>query len=437
MPPSGDLRLRWWEVVGLALVAAAVVGFGGVVVLRSAYQTNRKTDFGVYARAAHAVRTGRDIYATSTHDNNWWHYCYPPPFAVVMAPLADPYDGEDRAWYLPYGVSVAVWYAVSVGLLGYAADTFARHALPDAVRGSRRWWYARTVPVYVCVGGIGFTLSRGQVNVLAVALVAGMFAALTRGRPVRAGVWLAAAVALKVIPAFLVLYPAVRGQWRAAVGFAAGLVLFLVGLPAAVWGPAEAVRQNLVFVNVVLAPGLVGTATADDTRAKELTDATATDSQSFQAVVHNLRYPDRDQRPTTADGVARGVHWLIGGVMAVVTVAAGFWRCGRRPADRLVFLGCLCVVMLHLTPVSHPHYYTYAWPLVAGLWLQGLTDRPGAIAAGRRTTLVLAAWGAFIVVLLLPYEWPTALRTFGGGVAATVGLWAYGVGRMAGRPPIA
>src|SRR5581483_5910255 len=108
--------------------------------------------------------------------------------------------------------------------------------LPAADRWSRRWWYARLVPVYVCFGSLGYTLSRGQVNILLVALVAGMFAAAVRGRAVASGVWLAGAIALKVIPGFLLLFPLVRREWRAGLGVAAGLFVLLGVLPAAVWG---------------------------------------------------------------------------------------------------------------------------------------------------------------------------------------------------------
>src|SRR5207248_5862469 len=69
-------------------------------------------------------------------------------------------------------------------------------ALP--ISGTRRWWYARVVPVCVCLGAVGFTLGRGQVNLLVVALVAGAFAAAVAGRRAASGAWIAGAVALKV-----------------------------------------------------------------------------------------------------------------------------------------------------------------------------------------------------------------------------------------------
>src|SRR5581483_10400616 len=98
------------------------------------------------------------------------------------------------------------------------------------------WWYARTIPVLVCLGGVGFTLGRGQVNLFLVALVAGMFAAAAAGRRFASGAWLAGAIALKVIPGLLVLYPLLRRDGRALAGVAVGLVVLLGAVPAAVWG---------------------------------------------------------------------------------------------------------------------------------------------------------------------------------------------------------
>jgi hypothetical protein len=433
MTPASAPLARW-EKTGLALFGLLVAVFGALVLVRSAFQQDRKTDFGVYARAGYAVRAGEDIYAVC--DNRGWHYCYPPPFAVLMAPLGDPWPWTaDRAGYLPFWVSVAVWYVVSVLLVGFTVHTLAKAVLPDAVPGSRRWWYARTVPVYVCVGGIGYTLSRGQVNVLLVALVAGMFAAAMRQRPVRAGLWLAAAIALKVIPGLLILFPLVRRQWRAGVGVALGLFALLGVVPVAVWGVEGAIRNDLKIIDAVLAPGATGG--GDQTRAVELTNTTATDSQSFQAVIHNIRNPNKATRPPVADRLTRLTHWAVGGLMTLVTVLAAWRRPRTEPAEQLVFLGCLCVVMLLLTPVSHMHYYAMALPLVAGLWLKALAARPERAFVGGRVLGVLSAWGVLTAIPLLPYE-PTAwLREMGLATFSTVGLWLYGVAELRRRTPIA
>ncbi|OWK43434.1 glycosyltransferase family 87 protein [Fimbriiglobus ruber] len=456
-PPAdpGSAPLARFEAIGLWLMGLLLIAFGGLVADRSAFQTDRKTDFGVYARAGFSVRatlTARyfpsavpeneeyfppearelkyDIYQVC--DDRGWHYCYPPAFAVFMVPLADPFFWEDRTGYLPFGASVIIWFVINLILAWYAAHALAGAVVPDAVRWSRRWWYARTVPLYICLGGIGYTLSRGQVNIVLVALVAGMFAAAVRGRAVAAGAWLAGAVALKVIPVFLILFPLVRREWRTGIGLAAGLFVLLGVIPAAVWGVEGAVDNNLKVFSAVIAPGSLGV--GDQTRQKELTGATSTDSQSFQAVIHNLRYPDKPNRPKVVDKSTRLAHWALSLLMVAVTLVAAWRGLGPAPADQLVFLGLLCVVMLLTTPVSHMHYYAMGLPLVAGLWLKGLAGRPGEFWAGWCTFGVLMTWGVLTALPLFPPVMDLGLLDAGLATFSTVALWAYGVAVM-GRCP--
>ena len=90
-PPSTRTpaeRLRTWEKLGLVLFFAALVAFGVLVEVRSAFLKRRMGDLGCYLRGAWAVRTGADLYSV-TDDNNW-HYNYPALLAILMAPLADP-----------------------------------------------------------------------------------------------------------------------------------------------------------------------------------------------------------------------------------------------------------------------------------------------------------------------------------------------------------
>ncbi len=416
-------RLRVWERTALVLFGVLFLLLGAMIEIRSAFQRERKTDFGVYARAAWAVRAGQDLY--QVEDDRGWHYCYPAPFAIFMTPLADPPEGETRVGFLPFAVSVAVWYAFSLGCVAFAVHRLASAILPDEPHGTRRWWYARIVPVYVCVGGIGYTLARGQVNLLLVAMIAGMFAAAAAKHRFRAGVWLGAAIALKVIPAYLVLYFLLKRDTRAIAGVVASLIISLGVIPTVLWGPQGAIDVNRQLLAVVLQPGATGE--GDQTRAKELTNATATDSQSFQAAIHNLLHPNRADRPKVASSETRLAHWAIGFALTGLLMFAGRRMPTLSDADSLVILGGLCAVMLHLTPVSHMHYYALGLPLVAGLWLRSLALRPGSLGGNRSTRLAIIAWGVVTALPLFPGEMFDAFRSFGIGTAATIGLLIFAV----------
>ncbi len=428
LAPATD-RLRTWERVGLALFALLLVAFGVLTEIRSAFQTTPKTDFGCFARAGWAVRAGHDIYEVT--DDNGWHYAYPPPFAVAMVPLAHPYKFLPQDGYVPYAVSVGIWYVLSLAAIGYAVHAFAAAVLPGLERGSRRWWYARLVPVYVCLGTLGHTLGRGQVNTLVLALWAAGFAAGVRNRRAVGGAWLAAAAVLKIIPTLLVVYPLVRRDWRSLAGAALAVVLLIGVVPVAVWGVEGAVDVNAKVVRVVLGP--VFHDDGDATRAKEMHDTTATDSQSVLVAVHAWLHPDPTTRPARPDRAAKVAHLAVNGALLMGTAWVGFRRTGPAPADQLVLFGCLCTVMMLTTPVSHMHYYAFVLPLVCGLWLRGLGERPGSLTAGARTTTALAAWALVTAVPLFPGPVFERLRESGVGAAATIGLWALGVATIA-RP---
>src|SRR5262249_40530966 len=162
---------------------------------------------------AWAARVGENLYTVT--DENGWHFCYPPVVALLLTPLADAPPGADRTLMLPWAVSVLLWYLLSLACLFLAVHWMARtlEACSDALArrtmpaGCRRWWFHRNLPIVVCLVQIGGTLSRGQVNLIIIMCVAGSYAALMAGRRLRSGLWLAAAICFKVIPAFLLLFP--------------------------------------------------------------------------------------------------------------------------------------------------------------------------------------------------------------------------------------
>src|SRR5229473_817054 len=169
-------RVSRLERYALILFAVAVVAFGPVVEFRSAFLTHRRTDLDVYLRAAWAVRTAQDPYKIT--DDHGWHYHYPPLFAIVMVPLADPPPNADRSWSVPFPVSVGVWYllnlcflATGVHLLASVVESQPSSTQSPVQLGSRRWWALRVIPIVTCIAPVGHTLMRGEVNLLLLALL--------------------------------------------------------------------------------------------------------------------------------------------------------------------------------------------------------------------------------------------------------------------------
>jgi hypothetical protein len=425
--------MRTWGRCGVALVLAGLVVFGGVVEFRSAFLKRRMGDLEVFLRAGWAVRTGADIYAIT--DSKGFHYHYPPLFATLMAPLADPPPGE-RGWYVPYAVSVGLWYVLSLlclapavhwlasGLEQAAADPGVRPQPP----GSPRWWLLRVLPLLTCLPAVGSSLARGQVSVLLLLLLCGMAAAVLRGRHWQAGLWLAGAICLKVIPAFLVLYPLYRRDWRCLAGCAAGLVVGLGVIPAAVFGPQRTLAYYEEWTHVLLRPAL-GTGT-DRSRARELIDVTATESQSFQAILHNTLHLERYTRPPQAAPWVVRTSWLLGGALTGLTLLLGWRRPHHDAPAGLLTFGGLLVLMNLLSPVCHLHYFCLSLPLAMGL-VAAAWERNGAARLGAGTALVLAVNGLANTLPHLPGC--ELLRDTGVAMYGTMVLWLAGVVTVWGR----
>ncbi len=411
----------------LALIAFFVVlaVFGVITEHRSAFQRTRKGDLNVFLRAGWAVRSGADLYAVT--DDNGFHYHYPPLLAILAAPLADAPADAERAGLLPYAVSAALCYLLNLFFLAFAVHHLAR-ALERTIlqfrwpAGSRGWWALRMTPILVCVIPIGHTLSRGQVNLLLLALFAGFLADLLDGRHFRAGLWLSGAICIKIIPAYLLLLPLWRRDGRCLAGCAAGLVVGLLVIPLVFLGPTRTVACYREMTHTVLLPGL---GSGDDkSRADELTNQTATEGQSILTALHNTLHYDLASRPHKASSELRYLSYLLGGMLTMTALGAFGWRRRDDGIDVILFFGLLVLNMLLISPVCHLHYFSLLLPLATGLaadrWLthKGLSLGPWLLG-------IFIANGIGNLLPQLPDM--NIFRDCGSAMYGSLSVWLMGV----------
>jgi hypothetical protein len=271
---------------------------------------------------------------------------------------------------------------------------------------------------------------RGQVNLLLLALFAGFLADLLRGRRGRAGLWLAGAICLKIIPAYLLLLPLWRRDGRCLAGCAAGLVIGLAIIPLMCLGPACTVECYREMTHAVLLPGLGGG--ADESRAEELTNQTATEGQSILTAMHNTLYYHSTTRPPRASPTVRLVSHLLGGLLTLTTLWAVGWRRREEGLDIVLFFGLLVLNMLLISPVCHLHYFSLALPLVMALLAERWQRREG-LSPGWG---LLALLGTFTIANLLP-NLPNMnlLRDCGSAMYGSLALWLTGIVLLRRRSP--
>jgi len=326
-----------------------------------------------------------------------------------------------------------VWYGFSVLFICFSTHALAcalerrplREAPPVESSARRRWWGLRLLPLVVCAGSLGTDLSRGQVDVAMLAIIAAALYLATRKRELASGLCLAIPAAVKLFPPFLLLYPFWRRRWRMAAGVAVGIALSLVVIPAAVFGPRHSVEVYRTWFEVLAKPAL-GTG-SDHSRATELTNMTATDNQSLLAAIHNWQYFDvpRENRPPQCAPAARVAVYGVGALaLAGIGFAAG-WRRRDEPRDLLVLAGLLIGLGLIVSPIVHNYYYLLLMPLVAALLDHHWATQP-AHRGLRLLPWMLVLFLAIDLVTRLPVigVW---LRDIGGPVLSVVVLMAAGV----------
>jgi hypothetical protein len=383
-------------------------------------------DLGVYLRAGWAVRADPDELYDWT-DENGWHYNYPPLFAILMEPLGEP-PIPLRADRAHFAASVAIFYLFNLVCLLLAVHVLAsalEHASPDiAVRGrprlTRRRLWLRLLPVLVCLPPIGHTLMRGQANLILLLLLCCAMAALVRRRNGLCGASLAGMACLKIFPTYLLLYPLWRRDWRAAAGWAGGLVVGLLLIPGLALGPARTIACYHKLALVLVGPEL--NLSSDDTRAKELTDATSTDSQSFLVVLHNMLHLDQDRahRVPTASPAVHVAHGLLAVLFTGLTLAAAGWRRVQSGGAIVLFLGALALVMVASSPVCHTHYFTLSLPLVMAL-IAREWDRSGGMWLGPGLCVLLGVQMIGNTLPLIPvFE---VLKDAGLALCTALALW--------------
>jgi alpha-1,2-mannosyltransferase len=408
------------ERLGLYLFAALVLAFGILVELRSAGLSRRMGDLDVYLRAAWAARVGADMYAVAS--DNDWHYIYPPFYALLLMPLADPPGGAPSAGYVPYPVSVALFFACNAALLCCSAHVLAaaleRISLRPQPRCCRRWWALRSWPIVACLPPVAQTLMRGQVNHLVLALLCLCLACLLRGRRLQAGLLLAGAVCIKVIPIFLLVYPAWKRDGRMLAGCGLGLLAGLLVIPTAILGPERTLHQYKRYGEVFFGPFLG--LSDDDSRRLEVLGMNSTDSVGLRNAIFNWSHLDSADRPAEFTPAAVWSYRCLGALMTLVVL----WPAGVGAWHEAARFSALILLMAILSPVCHLHYLVFCLPLVACLLARRFAQQD-TLALPAALWALLAIFVASNVVPSLPGL--GRLKDLCVNLLGTLPLWCAGI----------
>ena len=360
----------------MAVVVLAAGALFGATRVASTLERSRPFDFDINWVAAHRLVEGRPLYDPVAsraeaerlvgrrmgiaYATPFSSYIGLPVVALAHVPLT-PFDHE---------TALALFRIASVVAMIAALALVAR-LLPPAWRSAG---FAFGLGALLLCEPALWTLGIGQGNAFVMLGLAVAMWGSARGRWRTAGIGCGVAAALKASPALLLVYLALRAQWRAVRWGAATLVASSVAA-AAVGRPSDLVT----WVERVM----------PDVSAGSL----YTGNQSLVGWVGRLVAHTDDLASTSVLGP---VHYL--GILLAAGGVVALWSTRRTAWFDPLELGVVVLVVLVAGPLSWDHYFVWALlPLV--LMVDPHRWRERSAAACRALALAMVA----AVVLLLPH----------------------------------
>ena len=331
--------------------------------------------------------------------------------------ISDPYEYPPQFLLLPrlgllatnhFLVLRAVWFALEATLLLAVALSLARW-----IGGHAGLVVGLLSPALVASVPALFNLQFGQAHLLVFAFSLGALVAFERGRPALGGALLGTATVIKLFPALIILYLAMRRRWR-DLAWTIGAMIALTALTFAVVGGAPFVA----FARYQLPRIASGAAFSF------FLDSLQTISSNFSVpgLVFKLGALGASS-PTFRDASVLG--WIYTLLLLALVVHAARRRVGDRLAEASIWLGLLNLGSLR-SPLAPSGYVT-----LGALWL--LTLFAARARRPREVALIVVAW---IVIPggppLSSAPWDIALRFI--GQLAMIALSVYGVWHFPEEP---
>lgn len=371
-------------------------------------------DYDLWQRTGWIVSHGQSIYPTDP--NRLFPFMYPPPAAVMLAPLAE----------LPRPLFVASLLALQTAAWAFCIYASVRLATGRFL-GVHPALYL--VPSLMVIPFVSDMYLLGQPAVLLLALSLGSFLALRRSMPGLSGFLLATAAAIKAYPIILLGYFVYRKQWRATAASIVSLVFFLTVFPMT-YRTTEQVGQDLTL----WARGMLFK--YDDRSIGQRPDrAFSYKNQSLQATVHRLSRPvladgenDRSWYVNLANLDFRRSNYLM--MMSIVAIGCftmwAWWGSGWPGRSREDAFNAEQSMSLMLTVMLAPlsFNYSYVWLIFPLTFLMAvaLDDRRATRCRSSAAWTVIATVALLVCSLFNTRVAAAYGNIFFAGFAAFVGI---------------
>jgi hypothetical protein len=399
-------RREW---IAVALIAGLVILFLPEVMWKAVGLG--QGDAQVFFRAGWAAWTGYPLYQVTDHHG--WTNHYPPTFALLMGPFANPLPDYPQPWWsLPFPVAIAVWYLLNAACLLLAihvwANALERHRPIAARPGSlQRPFALRLCTLLALMPYAGDALARGQTVPILLFLVVVYLALYADSRPISAAFFLSLAVTVKVFPIVFAVFPVLRRDWKFLCWAAGWCLLLLFAVPIACLGPAA----TLGLYRTLFTEHLFGIASgAMSSKIASETSPGGYSSVGIGALVARIAAGGAfysSPLPKWASAVQL-IFNLAVALTIVLLGRGGFWNLrGPQPREGYPLLLCgaiLSAAIPLMVSFAGPTYVTFALPLMTVFLLEAWRRGGEEVITVTMVAWTTAAWLSMIA-LEVPWNW--------------------------------
>ncbi len=310
-----------------------------------------------------------DITDEQANSVGWAPWMYPPPFILIVAPLA----------YFPYWVSYLLWLGVT--------------AIPYVV-AMRRILASRVALAFALAAPpVFYNIFYGQTGFISAGFI-GLGLSFVGTRPAIAGVLIGLASVKPHLGLLIPIALIAAGRWRE---FAAATLTVIGTIALSMFVYGDDPWFAFIGTSIFHMSGF---------------EAGAYDFRSMASVMSSLRMA----------GVSMDVAWGLQNVAlgSMAFLVGWAWRCGRERADTL---GLRAAILCLATPLAIPMVYLYDLvliiPGVAWIWQDVM------VRGGRRWELPLLFGALVAIFLVLPVARTWGIQLGALIVAVLLGLAVY------------
>ncbi len=362
---------------------ALAIAFSVLPVVNSFRKPHANKDYSHWYAVGKSVIASKPLYPSAAEE---FSFLYPPFGAVcLLAPLS----------LLPFPVFVAV-FALTNTLAWLGCIYYSVRLVSGSWVGQPVYLYL--IPALVSLPFVWDTFILGQWNLMLLFLMLAAFLALQTNHPVRGGVCIALAAAIKAFPILAASWLLWRRQWRALGGLLMGLVFLLVLLPGCMRG----FDANLSELHTWFEGMVVKQCATEIGQRPNI--AFSYRNQSLKSVVHRLLRPiatsDADHIAGPANLLslspagAEVVFWLLLAALCLALVLQMRRADTYERTSHVIEQGMLLCLIVFVSPLAWTYFY--CWLLLpATIIVDHLAKMP---AGGVKYSLIALAVLTLIVL---------------------------------------